>query len=620
MSIKVLLVALIACCIRGAVTCAMQDVVLTIALRGDAKSSLLRALALDNKLRYCAHWAVSCQVEEGQARSDSIPSAGAAADATAHAATAKALKLTGLLRALQVQAAAEPQPGASALAEKQKSYVLALDLDAVITDPGVDLFALARASAEAGAGAGASLLLTRDLQQAHNKADAGDTGYQTGVIFARRGAESVQLLQQAVEHMHTHMAAGGEGSDQKALNAVLAACRTPASCRHVHELRKSEFNAFAAVGSTETTRRMWDLMQLPRGDEILGKGDTARADAMPHASHIVHFAGVYGGADANVAVQDAKTTAYGDQAVLLIAAREYAARHLLFLQRLEHLQASADVDRRRRSLVGTGSSADDDDGGPGPDGEGDDGGSGGTDDAKTTVKGGKLTEKFGPDGVSSLATVTATGGFDRQTNRALNLDTPVDTDPVNYTGKRKHLDLHGQQKVKQYQEAEGGGGRGKRGGGKGKRLRKAEGGSDGDGEGGRGDAGSGGGEEGGEEGRGGGKRGKKGAGKKRGGAKGKKGTRGGGGGAGAGEGKHDLSSHDDRRRMASVSAPVSAPGSTGPFSVNAAIRVVSQMLLHLDTCIEHAFHALDEAKREAVSTQCIRHMAALSDQLTSGNA
>ncbi len=46
----------------------------------------------------------------------------------------------------------------------------------------------------------------------------------------------------------------------------------------------------------------------------------------------------------------------------------------------------------------------------------------------------------------------AVGGFDRETNRALNRDTPVDKDPVNYTGKLRHLDVHGNPKVKQYED------------------------------------------------------------------------------------------------------------------------------------------------------------------------
>ena len=62
----------------------------------------------------------------------------------------------------------------------------------------------------------------------------------------------------------------------------------------------------------------------------------------------MHFAGVFGGADPDISAA-ASTTAentrsvYGDSSVLLIAVREFAARHLTFLERLQELQQQVGV-------------------------------------------------------------------------------------------------------------------------------------------------------------------------------------------------------------------------------------------------------------------------------------
>ena len=124
-------------------------------------------------------------------------------------------------------------------------------------------------------------MLTRDLQQGKGQATA---GYQSGVVFAQHNTHAVFLVREVLQHMWE---AGQDGlSDQKALNAVLAAlCPAPTSAsasasadvavarntcmaQHVAELPKAQFNAFPTMDSTETTRDMWGLMQLPWGDEV----------------------------------------------------------------------------------------------------------------------------------------------------------------------------------------------------------------------------------------------------------------------------------------------------------------------------------------------------------------
>jgi len=297
MHITALLVALFASI--GVVSAAVGDVIVSVAIPGDAKASVLHALSVDNKLRYCAHWGIRCQIEEWGKENDSNRVVlGATATTAGTTATAKVRKLAGLLHALQ----ADPTVG-----QKEGAYVLALDLDAVITSPEEDLFAAARAhahahaqvQAQASAPQAASLMLTRDLQQDQGQATA---GYQSGVVFAQRNMHAVLLVQEVLQHMHRY----GQDSDQKALNAVLAtlcpaptsaaaafasasasaetsasasasatadatAARTTCMARHVAELPKAQFNAFPAMDSTETTRDMWRLMQLPWGDEVREK-------------------------------------------------------------------------------------------------------------------------------------------------------------------------------------------------------------------------------------------------------------------------------------------------------------------------------------------------------------
>ena len=270
----------------GFVSAAVGDVIVSVAIPGDAKASLLHALSVDNKLRYCAHWGIRCQIEEWGEENDSNRVVLGAAPTAGTTATAKVRKLTGLLHALQADRTVGQEEGA---------YVLALDLDAVITSPEEDLFASARAHAQAqaqtqaqtqtqaSAPQAASLMLTRDLQQGKGQATA---GYQSGVIFAQHNTHAVFLLREVLQHMRE---AGQDGlSDQKALNAVLAslcpaptsasasasasadvaAARTTCMAQHVAELPKAQFNAFPTMDSTETTRDMWGLMQLPWGDEV----------------------------------------------------------------------------------------------------------------------------------------------------------------------------------------------------------------------------------------------------------------------------------------------------------------------------------------------------------------
>lgn len=277
---------------------------------GSFKTSLLMFLSLDNKLRYCRHNGLRLLI-------------GSPPHNTQQSRPVSASRLTKIRSMHQWTNRLRPPAG----------LLLYMDIDTLFTTPLENVFNH-RDVRKYRDDVNACVALTTDYPQGSR--------YQTGVMFIKSGLCSRRMVREwlllsqsnvsssEAEKQHHH-------SDQRLWNELMKSRDKYLS--QVHILRpRSYFNAFpnhsaytpdnallsssvssdslipeeaAAAAEWKKHPSYWDTLKLPRGDERVGQ------------SLIVHFAGVFGGADIE--------TGRADVLVCLLAVRGFVDRHLQFL-------------------------------------------------------------------------------------------------------------------------------------------------------------------------------------------------------------------------------------------------------------------------------------------------